>query len=133
MVKAQRWFEIIVLFTVLTMLAVYVVPVDSPLIVFRYMFGFMFVVGLPGYCLVNVLFLKGNKLDLIEEIVLSVALSFGVAGLVGLFLGLSPIGINFASITVSLSAMVLILAVVAFMRKRSYEKNADKTSGYTDN
>lgn len=131
--KAQRWFEIIVLFTVLTMLAVYVVPVDSPLIVFRYMFGFMFVVGLPGYCLVNVLFLKGNKLDLIEEIVLSVALSFGVAGLVGLFLGLSPIGINFASITVSLSAMVLILAVVAFMRKRSYEKNADKTSGYTDN
>ena len=124
--KAQRWFEIIVLFTVLTMLAVYFVPIDSPLVVFRYMFGFVFVVGLPGYCLVNVLFLKGNKVDLIEEIVLSVALSFGVAGLVGLFLGLSPIGINFASITVSLSAIVLILAAVAFIRKRSYEKITSK-------
>ena len=122
MVKSRKWFGIIVLFTVLTMLIVYVVPVDSPVAVFRYVFGFIFVAFLPGYCLVNVLFLKGNKLDLIEETVLSVALSFGLGGLAGLFLGLSPIGINFTSITVSLSAIVLILAVVAFIRKRSYEK-----------
>ena len=55
---------------------------------------------------------------------LSVALSFGLAGLAGLFLGLSPVGINFASITVSLNAIVLILAAVAFIRKRSAEKSA---------
>jgi uncharacterized membrane protein len=63
------------------------------------------------------LFLGENKLDLIESIVLSVALSFGLAGLDGLFLGLSPIGINFVSITVSLSVIVLVLAAVAFIRK----------------
>jgi uncharacterized membrane protein len=126
MVKSHQWFGIIVLFTVLTMLIVYVIPVDSPLVVFRYVFGFVFVAFLPGYCLVDVLFSKRNKLDLIEATVLSVALSFGVGGLVGLFLGLSPIGISFASITVSLSAIVLILAVVAFIRKRSYEKIASK-------
>ena len=124
--KSHRWFGIIVLFTVLTLFAVYVVPVDSPLVVFRYVFGFVFVVSLPGYCLVSVLFSKENKVDLVEEVVLSVALSFGIAGLVGLFLGLSPIGINFASITVSLSAIVLILSAVAFMRKRSYEKGTCK-------
>ena len=49
--------------------------------------------------------------------VLSVALSFGLDGLAGLFLGLSPVGINFTSITVSLSVMVLVFAVVAFARK----------------
>jgi uncharacterized membrane protein len=72
---------------------------------------------LPGYCLVNILFINQNKLDLIEEIVLSVALSFALDGLVGLFLGLSPIGINFTSITVSLSAVVLVFAVIAVIRK----------------
>jgi len=126
-VKSNQWFGIIVLFTLLTMFTVYLVPVDSPVVVFRYVFGFIFVAVLPGYCLVNVLFLKGNKLDLIEETVLSVALSFGLAGLAGLFLGLSPVGINFASITVSLNAIVLILASVAFIRKRSAEKSACET------
>jgi uncharacterized membrane protein len=127
MVKSQQWFGIIALFTVLTMLIVYVVPVDSQFVVVRYVFGYVFVVSLPGYCLVNALFSKGNKLDLIEETVLSVALSFGIAGIVGLFLGLSPIGINFTSITVSLSVIVLILSAVAFMRKRIYEKVTDIT------
>ena len=51
-----------------------------------------------------------------EQAVLSVALSFGLDGLAGLFLGLSPVGINFTSITVSLSAIVLVFAVVAFVR-----------------
>jgi len=123
MVKSHQWFGIIVLFTLVTMFTVYFVPVDSPLVVFRYVFGFIFVAVLPGYCLVNVLFLRGNKLDLIEETVLSVALSFGLAGLAGLFLGLSPVGINFPSITVSLNTIVLILATVAFIRKRSAEKS----------
>jgi uncharacterized membrane protein len=131
-VKPNRWFGIIVLFTVLTTLTAYFVPSDSPFFIFRYVFGFIFVAILPGYCLVSVLFSKENKLDLIEEAVLSVALSFGIAGLMGLFLGLSPIGINFTSITVSLSAIVLILAVVAFIRKRSYEKSHVQSSEHVD-
>jgi uncharacterized membrane protein len=83
----------------------------------RYILSFVFIAFLPGYCLVNILFLGKNKLDLIESLVLSVALSFGLAGLVGLFLGLSPIGINFTSITVSLTSLVLILAAIALVRK----------------
>jgi len=54
-------------------------------------------------------------------VVLSVALSFGLAGLTGLFLGLSPIGINFDSIMISLSALVVILGFFAFLRKRKLE------------
>ena len=85
----------------------------------RYFFAFVFVAFLPGYCLVNMLFLGKNRLDIVEEITLSVALSFGLDGLVGLFLGLSPIGINFISITISLSVLVLVFAIGAFLRKRS--------------
>jgi uncharacterized membrane protein len=84
----------------------------------RYVFSFIFIVFLPGYCLVNILFLGKNSLDVVETLVLSVALSFGLAGLIGLFLGLSPIGITFVSITVSLGASVLVLAALAFIRKR---------------
>jgi uncharacterized membrane protein len=132
-VKPNRWFGIIALFAAVTMLVVYVVPSDSPFFILRYVFGFTFVAILPGYCLVSVLFSKENKLDLIEEAVLSVALSFGIAGLTGLFTGLSPIGINFTSITVSLSVIVLILTVVAFIRKRSYEKSHVQSSEHVDN
>jgi uncharacterized membrane protein len=122
-VKAFKWFGIIVVLTVLTMLCTYLIPSESPLVGFRYFFGFIFVALLPGYCLVNILFTGKNKIDFVEAVVLSVALSFGLSGLVGLFLGLSPIGINFTSITVSLSVLVLVLAAVAFIRKTMELRN----------
>jgi uncharacterized membrane protein len=116
-VKPALWLEIIVLYTVLTILTVYFVSGNSPLFVIRYLLGLVFVAFLPGYCLVNILFIGANRIDPVENVVLSVALSFGITGLVGLFLGLSPIGINFTSITVSLNAIVLGLGLVAFVRK----------------
>ena len=104
------------------MLFVYVIPGDSPVAVVTYVFGFVFVAFVPGYCLVKILFAtKENKLCFLEEAVLSVALSFSLVGLAGLFLGLSPIGINFTSIRVSLSGIVLVLASAAFVRKWRYE------------
>ena len=101
---------------------VYIIPSDSPFSILSGVFGFVFAAIVPGYCLVNILFAtKENKLELVEEAVLSVALSFSIIGLSGLFLGLSPIGMSFTSIRISVSAIVLILASVAFLRKRHYE------------
>ena len=114
--KPLRWFEIIVAFTVLTLAVTYAIPGNSLFAVLRYVFGFVFVVFLPGYCLIIALFTGKNRLDSVEQLVLSVALSFGLDGLIGLFLGLSPIGIHFTSITVSLSAVVLVFAAVALAR-----------------
>jgi len=120
--QSTRWFGIILAFTALTMLCTYVIPVDSPLVYLRYVLSIAFVFLVPGYCLVNILFRRTNKLDVIEKSVLSVALSFGLAGLAGLFLGLSPIGLTFTSITASFSVIVLALVVVAFLLKRRDEK-----------
>ena len=116
--KLHYWYAAIVLLTALALLFVYVIPGDSPFAFLNYAFGFVFVTFVPGYCLVSVLFAtRENRLDRIEEIVLSVALSFGIVGLSGLFLGLSPVGINFNSIRVSLAVIVLVLASVAYVRK----------------
>jgi uncharacterized membrane protein len=117
--KPIRWLEIILMITALTMLFTYLIPAEpeTALVYLRYAFGIFFVFLVPGNCLVNVLFRNRNKLDIIEEAVLSVALSFGIAGITGLFLGLSPIGLNFTSITVSLSGITLALAATAFILK----------------
>ncbi len=93
------------------------IPIDSVIVAIRYFFAFIFLSFVPGYCLVNILFIGKNKLDFVEQLVLSIALSFGLAGLVGLFLGLSPIGITFFPITISMSIVVLVFAIVAFARK----------------
>ncbi len=118
--KSTSWLGIIILYAVLTVLCVYFIPSNSLFSIFTYVFGFVFVAVVPGYCLVSVLFQEG-KLDLVEKAVLSVALSFSVVGVSGLFLGLSPIGITASSIIVSLSSIVVVLAFLAFLRKRKFQ------------
>ena len=120
--KPFTWLGIIVGFTALTLLVTYLLPVpgDSQFsvnLIPRYVFSFVFITFLPGYCLVKLLFIGKNRIDFVEELVLSVALSFGLDGLVGLFLGLSPLRIDLTPITASLSVLVLVLAVITFVRK----------------
>ncbi|MCW4010193.1 MAG: DUF1616 domain-containing protein [Candidatus Bathyarchaeota archaeon] len=119
--KPLNWFGIILVYTALTLLSVYLIPVDSAFVAVRAFLGFTFVVFVPGYCLVSLLFQEG-KLDFAEKLVLSVALSFSLAGISGLFLGLSPIGINFASITQTLSGIVMVLAALVFLSKMGWVK-----------
>ena len=110
------------------MLVTYLIPSSPDFsigLVPRYILSTVFIAFFPGYCLVNLLFLGKNKIDFVEQLVLSVALSFGLIGLDGLFLGLSPIGFSFTSITVSLSVLVLVLAVIAFARKSRESRKLD--------
>jgi uncharacterized membrane protein len=126
-VKPTSWFGIIVLYTALTILFAHFIPNDSPLAVLSYAFGFIFVSTVPGYCLISLLFREG-KLDLVEKAVLSVALSFSIVGVSGLFLGLSPIGMTTTSLTVSLSIIVAVLAFLAFIRKRKVQTQSTEQS-----
>jgi uncharacterized membrane protein len=114
--KPTNWFITIILYTVITLICAYFVPSGSALVVFSGFFGFTFVAFIPGYCFISLIFPEG-KLDLAEKAVLSVALSFSIAGVSGLFLGLSPIGINLRSITYALSTTVVILAALTLLKK----------------
>ena len=111
-----KWFGIIVLYTVVTLLCVYYIPNGSSLSGVTVFFGFTFVAFVPGYCLLSLLFQEG-KLDIIEKTVLSVALSFSIAGISGLFLGLSSVGLTVSTITRSLSITVIVIAFLAMLRK----------------
>lgn len=111
-----KWFGIIILYTVVTLLCVYYIPSGSILWGVTVFFGFTFVAFVPGYCLLSLLFQEG-KLDIIEKTVLSVALSFSIAGISGLFLGLSSAGLTVSSITKSLTIIVIALAFLAMLRK----------------
>ena len=112
----NKWFGIVIAYTALTLLCVYFVSSDSVLSIIRILLAYLFVAFVPGYCLINFLFEDG-KLDLAEIIVLSVALSFGLAGISGLLLGISGIGFGTASIAESLGFIVVVLAVLAYLRK----------------
>jgi uncharacterized membrane protein len=120
-VNPQKWFGTVILYAVATLLCVFLIPSNSIFSLLRVVLAFIFVAIVPGYCLVNFLFQEG-KLDLAEKTVLSVALSFSIAGISGLFLGLSPIGITVTSITESLSFIVIVLAVLALLRKSGLVK-----------
>jgi uncharacterized membrane protein len=108
--------ELIVVYTVLTLLCVFFISADSSVSFVRVAFAFIFAAFFPGYCLINFLF-RDDKFDFIEVIVLSVALSFSIDGISGLFLGLSSIGLNVTSIVETVSGIVLVLALLAFLRK----------------
>lgn len=115
--KRTCWLLSIIAYTATTVLAAYLIHEESPtpLMALRFMLGFFFVSFAPGYCMYHLLFPKNEK-NIIEEIVLSAALSFGIAGFIGLILGITGIGLSIHSVIISLSMIVLILAFSAFKR-----------------
>ncbi|MEM0313331.1 MAG: DUF1616 domain-containing protein [Candidatus Bathyarchaeia archaeon] len=94
-----------------------IISSESPLIFLNYILGFVYISFIPGHCFLRLLFLDRYKeIDFIEMIVLSVILSFSIAGLSGLILGLTPIGLNQTSVRISLSLLTILFAVIAITR-----------------
>jgi hypothetical protein len=100
-----------------TLLVVYALPDDFPLVVFRWVLGSVFVLFIPGYVALEALFPKGRELDGIERLALSVGLSLALVPLVGLLLNYTPWGIRLDPIMVSLTILTIGLALVAFARR----------------
>jgi hypothetical protein len=121
--RMNAWFWITLTLTALTFVSVLLVPADAvPLSYLRYLFGFIFVIFLPGYCLTETLFPKKDALDIIERMTLSVGLSFAVTALVGLLLSFTPIGLTLPTALSALGLLVIALALVAFGRKYMLNK-----------
>jgi len=100
-----------------TLLLVYALPDDFPLVVFRWVLGSVFVLFIPGYVAVEALFPKGRELDGLERLALSVGLSLALVPLVGLLLNYTPWGIRLDPIMISLTILTIGLALVAFARR----------------
>ena len=113
------WFYASVAASLMTVLVIYTLPSELPLVAVRWVLGSVFVLFLPGYVTVEALFPKGRELDGIERFALSVGLSLALVPLVGLLLNYTPWGIRLTPIVISLTILTVGLALVALGRRFS--------------
>jgi len=117
-VRWSRWFWIVVGLIVLTVLSVFLIPSEAVSIAYiRWIFGFIFILFLPGYCFVEALFPKREELDDIERVALGIGLSLAISPLTALVLNFTPWGIRLIPVIVSLVGVTLVCALVAVARK----------------
>jgi predicted Zn-ribbon and HTH transcriptional regulator len=116
--KQSRWFWIVIAISLLSFLSILFIPeTDTPLSYIRYIFAFVLVAFLPGYCLTETLFPRIDSLDIIERLTFSIGLSFAVTALVGLFLSFTPFKLTLNTALPTLGSIVIVLAVIALIRK----------------
>jgi hypothetical protein len=113
-----RWFWIVIGTALLSFLSILLIPeTGTPLSYVRYIFAFIFVAFLPGYCLTETLFPIEESLDIIERLTFSIGLSFAITALVGLFLSFTPPRLTLGTALPALGFVVIFFAVVASVRK----------------
>lgn len=115
--RNSLWFWVIMITTLLSFVTIIFLPETGTLSYIRYVFGFIFASFLPGYCLTETLFPNETVLDIIERITFSIGLSFAITALVGLFLSFTAIGLTLSTTLPVLGSLVIILAVIALIRK----------------
>ena len=116
--RNSRWFWILISTSILSFVSILFIPeTGTPLSYLRYIFAFVLVAFLPGYCLTETLFPREDALDIIERLTFSIGLSFAVTALVGLFLSFTPFGLTLATALPALGSLVIVLAMVALIRK----------------
>ncbi len=124
--KRNYWFWIVITMSILSFVSIMLIPENGTSLSYvRYVFGFVLVAFLPGYCLTETLFPRANALDIIERITFSIGLSFAITALVGLFLSFTPIGLTLATALPALGSVVLVLATSALVRKYKTVKFAN--------
>ena len=116
--RKSRWFWIVIGFSLLSFVSILFIPATgTSLSYLRYIFGFVLVAFLPGYCLNETLFPREDAMDIIERFTFSIGLSFAVTALVALFLSFTPFGLTLTTALSALGSLVIALAIVALIRK----------------
>jgi hypothetical protein len=111
------WYWITIILATATTLTVFTIQENSyPLTYIRYILGAIFVVFLPGYTLIKLLFPE-KELDNIERTALSTAMSLALVPITGLILNYTPWGIRTTPITLSLLTLTIIFATAAIIRE----------------
>ena len=97
--------------------AVVALTAEGPI---RYILGAFYVLFLPGDAVVEALYPRGDELEPLERLALSIGLSLAVVPLIGLVLNYSPWGIRLVPVVVSIAAVSGPLLVYAAWRKAQH-------------
>jgi hypothetical protein len=124
--KQTTWYWTTCIVALLTAISVFVINERSCLIFTRSALGLVFVLFLPGYALVKILFphnlpieTSNINIDNIERVALSIASSLVLTSFVGLIINYTPWGLTLASLTLSLLALTILIASLALFRQSS--------------
>ena len=93
---------------------------SEPFVYLRYFFGGIMVLFLPGYSLIQALFVKRSPFDDLTRYGLSLVMSLAFVIFIALVLGVSPIGIETLPITVTIALSTITLLLVALKRRYNY-------------
>lgn len=119
------WFWVTTLTAITTTVVVFVIPGDFyPWAYIRHALGAIFVLWLPGYTFIKVLFPEWAEIKTSEKslytvlrIALSIGMSLALVPIVGLLLNYTPWGIRLTPIVLSLLALTMAFATAALLRE----------------
>jgi hypothetical protein len=119
------WYWITISIAVATPVAVFTIDENTYLLSFiRNVIGIIFVLFLPGYAFIKLLFpekvpipTNNENIDNIERFALSFGVSLALTPLVGLILNYTPWGIRLTPITICLLSLTVIFATAAIVRE----------------
>jgi uncharacterized membrane protein len=119
LIKQHLDIALVLLFSSILILLILVFPID----VSRIIVGLPFVVFFPGYTLISALFPRKTEISGIERVTLSVVMSIAVVPLLGLMLNFTPWGIRLYPILISSATFIVIMSVIAILRRSGLAAN----------
>jgi uncharacterized membrane protein len=121
---AAYWFWITIFIVAATIITIFAISEDSPLVYLRYVLSFVFVLWMPGYTFLRALFpayisakASSENLHTEELIAFGFGMSLGLVMIVGMLLNYTPLGIQLTPVALSLLALTLVFALVAMLRE----------------
>ncbi len=114
------WFWTLLILVASTTAFIYVFPQISPYIYLRYLLGSIFILYIPGYTLIEILYPTKKETTKLENIILSIGLSVALLLLVGLIINYTPWGLRLNPIFTILTLLTMLLALIALARKFTY-------------
>ena len=81
-------------------------------------FGLLFILFLPGYCLIAIVFPRKEDIEVVEREAFSFGLSTLIAPIIGLILNYTSSGINLTSLLIALAVVTIIMEIPAYITRQ---------------
>ena len=116
------WIYVSLTVSMLTVMAVYLLPSEYPFVTIRWGLGLIFVLFVPGFVTVEALFPSERDLGSFGRFALSIGLSLVMVMLTGLLLNFTPWGITLTPIMIALTALTVGVTMIALGRQYAAAK-----------
>jgi hypothetical protein len=121
-VQSPIWgidFYSIIILVCVSIISVYLIPAVEPFVYLRAALGLVFLLYLPGYSLVELLFSQNQRIDQVEKLGLRIGLSIASLLVIGLILSFTPFGLTLSSVVLAISAFTVVITLLACYRRYS--------------